>query len=65
MAWPVAFDSLQLNTAEQNYPIHKKELLAIVHALKKWHMDLLGSQITVYTDYHTLENFNMQKDLSR
>ena len=61
---PVAFNSLQLKAAEWNYPVHEKELLAIVHALKKWRSDLLGSWITVYTDHHTLENFSMQKDLS-
>ena len=35
-AHPVAFDSMQLKGAEKNYPVHEKELLAIVHALKKW-----------------------------
>ena len=64
MAWPVAFNSLQLKVAEQNYPVHKKELLVIVHALKKSCLDLLGSWMTVYTNHRTLENFSMQKDLS-
>ena len=62
--WPIAFNSLQLNTSKQNYPVYEKELLAIVHTLKKWCLDLLGSQITVYTDHRTLENFSMQKDIS-
>ena len=35
-ARPVAFDSIQLNAAERNYPIHEKELLTIIRALKKW-----------------------------
>ena len=35
-ARPVAFDSIQLNAAERNYPIHEEELLAIIRALKKW-----------------------------
>jgi RNase H-like domain found in reverse transcriptase len=35
-AHPVAFDSLQLKPAEKNYPVHEKELLAIIRALKKW-----------------------------
>ena len=65
MAQPVVFDSLQLKAAKWNYPVHEKELLAIIRTLKKWHLDLLGSQITVYTDHHTLENFSTQKDLSR
>lgn len=64
-AHPMAFDSMQLKGAEKNYPIHEKELLTIIRALKKWRSDLLGSQISVYTDHRTLENFNTQKDLSR
>jgi hypothetical protein len=62
---PVAFDSTQLNGAECNYPIHEKELLSIVRALKKWQADLLGSPIYVHTDHRTLQNFDTQKDLSR
>jgi hypothetical protein len=64
-ARPVAFDSMQLKGAEKNYPVHEKELLAIVRALKKWRSDLLGGPIWVYTDHRTLENFETQKDLSR
>lgn len=64
-AQPIAYDSMQLHAAEQNYPIHEKELLAIVRALKKWWSDLLGTEFTVYTDHHTLENFSTQWDLSR
>lgn len=63
-ARPVAFDSMQFKGAELNYPVHEKELLAIVRALKKWRLDLLGSQIFVYTDHRTLENFETQCDLS-
>ena len=62
---PVAYDSMQLNSAERNYPIHEKELLAIIHALKKWRSDLLGSEFVVYTDHRKLENFDTQRDLSR
>jgi hypothetical protein len=56
---------MQLKAVEKNYPIHEKELLAIIRALKKWRADLLGSPIYVYTDHRTLENFDTQKDLSR
>jgi hypothetical protein len=55
---------MQLKAAEKNYPIHEKELLAIIRALKKWRADLLGLPIYIYTDHKTLENFNTQKDLS-
>jgi Reverse transcriptase (RNA-dependent DNA polymerase)./Integrase core domain. len=64
-ARPVAFDSMQLNSAQKKYPVHEKELLAIVRALKKWRADLLGGPITIFTDHKTLENFDGQKDLSR
>jgi RNase H-like domain found in reverse transcriptase len=64
-AHPVAFDSVQLKHAEKNYPVHKKELLAIIRALKKWRADLLGTYFFMYTDHKTLENFDVQKDLSR
>ncbi|OJT04974.1 Transposon Ty3-G Gag-Pol polyprotein [Trametes pubescens] len=64
-ARPVAFESAQLRAAELNYPVHEKELLAIVRALKKWRVDLLGVPFTVYTDHRTLENFHKQRDLSR
>jgi RNase H-like domain found in reverse transcriptase len=63
-AWPVAFDSMQLKEAENNYPVHEKELLAIIRALKKWCSDLLGIHFYVYTDHRTLKNFDTQKDLS-
>ena len=55
-ARPVAFDSMQLKPAEKNYPVHEKELLAIIRALKKWRSDLLGTHFYVYTDHRTLEN---------
>ena len=64
-AHPVAYDSMQLNTAEWNYPIHKKESLAIIHALKKWHSDLLGTHFLVYTNHRTLKNFDSQHNLSK
>jgi len=63
-ARPVAYDSYQLNPAEKNYPVHERELLAIVKALKKWRSSLLGVRFKVYTDHRTLEYFNSQKDMS-
>ena len=64
-ARPVAFDSTTLKEAELNYPVHEKELLAVIRALKKWKYDLIGSPFYVYTDHKTLLNFGTQKDLSR
>jgi hypothetical protein len=33
---PVAFTSHKMNEHECNYATHKKETLAVMHALKKW-----------------------------
>jgi hypothetical protein len=64
-ARPVAFESTSFKDAELNYPIHEKELLAIIRALKKWRVDLIGNDFTIFTDHRTLESFDTQKDLSR
>jgi hypothetical protein len=64
-ACPVAFESASFKDAELNYPIHEKELLAIIRALKKWRVDLIGNDFTIFTDHRTLECFDTQKDLSR
>ena len=64
-AHPVAFDSVSLKDAQENYPVHEKELLAIICTLTKWRTELLSSPITIYTDHCTLENFDSQKDLSQ
>lgn len=64
-SWLVAFDSMQLNRAQHNYPVHEKELLAIVRALDKWRYHLLGMHFKVYTDHRTLQYFQSQPSLSR
>ena len=61
---PVAFNSMTFKGAKLNYPVHEKELLTVIHALKKWRVDLLSSPFFIYTDHKTLENFITQKDLS-
>lgn len=50
--------------AELNYPMHEKEMLAIIRALKKWQSDLFSCSFTIFTDHKTLENFDSQPDLS-
>jgi hypothetical protein len=55
---------MQLHDAQLNYPVHKKELLVIIWALKKWRIELLGTPFTIYTDHQTLENFMTQCELS-
>jgi hypothetical protein len=65
LARPVAYESRSFKGAELNYPVHEKELLAIVRALAKWRSELLGYEFQVWTDHRTLEHFNTQRDLSR
>jgi hypothetical protein len=60
----VAFNSMQLTACQKNYPVHEKELLAIIRALTKWRYDLLGTKFKIYTDHRTLEHFMTQKDFS-
>ena len=61
---PVGFESRQLKGPELHYPVHKQELLSIMHAITKWCTDLLGTHIYIYMDHKTLQNFDSQKDLS-
>ena len=44
---PVAFYSRKFLSAEMNYEIHDKELLAIVNAFKQWHVYLEGLKYEV------------------
>ena len=62
---PVAYESRQMIPAKQNYPTHEQELLAVVYALKKWRVHLLGVNFEVRTDHDTLKSLFKQKDLSR
>jgi hypothetical protein len=64
---PIAFYSRKFNSAELNYEIHDKELLAIVAAFKEWRVYLEGSphNIQVYTDHHNLTYFKTSKELNR
>lgn len=58
-AWPVAFNSMQLSVCQKNYLVYKKELLAIVRALKKWRLDLLGTKFKIYSGHRMLVHFMM------
>jgi hypothetical protein len=56
-----------LNDAEKNYPVHEKELLAIVHAVRSWRHHIQGAQqfLTVLTDHVPLRYFLKQPKLSQ
>jgi len=42
---PVAFISKSLNTTEQNYEIHNKEMLAVIRYLEAWKHYLEGAKL--------------------
>ncbi|KAF1317042.1 reverse transcriptase, partial [Globisporangium splendens] len=51
----VSYQSRQLRSAERNYPVHGKELLAMKYALAKFRVYLLGEeQFAIYTDHASL-----------
>jgi len=64
---PVAFYSKSLSPVEQNYEIHDKEMLAIIHALEEWRHFLEGAQylVEIWTDHKNLEYFMTAKKLNR
>jgi len=63
----VAFHSRKLNSAERNYKIHDKKLLAIMEAFKEWKEYLWGEEepVTVYTDNQNLQSFLTKKVLNK
>ena len=63
----VAFFSKNLNSAECNYEIYDKELLAIIRCFEQWRLKLeaTGIPIKVITDHKSLEYFMNTKKLSK
>ena len=54
----VAYLSRKLLAHEANYPIHDKELLAVIYCLKEWDAELRGVRdFEVITDHKNLEYF--------
>ena len=62
----VAYFSKKHNSAECNYEIYDKELMAIVCAFEEWCLELEGStsSVEVITDHKNLEYFMSIKQLS-
>ncbi|KAJ1583625.1 hypothetical protein NDA15_005277 [Ustilago hordei] len=60
---PVAFYSRKMSSAEKNYEIHDKELLAVVACLTQWRHMLAGllSQLVILTDHEALKYFKSQR----
>ncbi|CAI7758786.1 unnamed protein product, partial [Closterium sp. NIES-54] len=61
---PIAFESRKLTAAERTCPIHEREALAVVHALKKWRCYVEMQPVTVFTDHRTLEYLKTQSQIT-
>jgi len=64
---PVAFISKLLNTTEQNYKIHNKEMLAVIRYLEAWRHYLEGAKLKfeIWTDHKNLQYFMTSQKLNR
>jgi transposase InsO family protein len=63
---PICYMSKKMLPAETRYPVHHKEMLAIICALKEWRHYLHGSKFTVriMTDHRSLVHMDTQPKLS-
>ncbi|UTT91928.1 hypothetical protein NDA17_000364 [Ustilago hordei] len=63
---PVAFSSRKMSSAEKNYEIHDKELLAVVACLTQWRHMLAGlpNQLVILTDHEALKYFKSQRRIT-
>jgi len=64
---PIAFYSQKLTSAEINYQVYDKELLAIITAFEQWRPYLAGAQhqVQVLTDHKNLLYFTTIWTLNR
>jgi hypothetical protein len=58
---PLAFESRPLKGKDLHKPIYEKEMMAILHALKKWHPYLIGRHFKVKIDHDSLKYFLEQR----
>ena len=54
---PIAFESHPIKRKYLQKPIYEKEMLAILHALKKWQTYLMGRHFKVKNDHDSLKHF--------
>lgn len=60
----VSYWSRKLTLTERNYPVHERELLALIGVVKKFRYYLHGVQFTSYVDHRSLEHLQRQPELS-
>ena len=57
----MAFESRPLKGKDLHKPIYEKEMMAILHALKKWCPYLIGRHLKVKIDHDSLKYFLEQR----
>jgi len=64
---PVVYMSHSMTPPECNYPIHDKEMLAIIKATEAWHhyLEATPYAFEIYTDHHNLTYFTKSQNLSK
>ena len=62
----MAFISKSLNTTEQNYKIHNKEMLVVIRCLEAWRHYLEGAKLEfkIWTDHKNLQYFMTSQKLN-
>ena len=60
----ISFQARSLSKSERNYSATKRELLAIVFALARFHHHIWGSKFTLFTDHAALVFLHTQKTLN-
>jgi hypothetical protein len=60
----ISFQARSLSTTERNYSATKRELLAVIYALNKFHHYIWGTHFTLYTDHVALTYLHTQKQLN-
>jgi len=60
----ISFQARALSKSERNYSATKRELLAIVFALRKFHYYVWGTRFTLYTDHAALTYLHTQPRLN-
>jgi hypothetical protein len=58
---PLSFESQPLKGKDLHKPIYEKEMMEIIHALKKWHPYLIGRNFKVKNDHDSLKYFLEQR----
>jgi hypothetical protein len=61
---PVCYHSRKFSSAEMNYPVHERELLGLLDALRKWRHLLHGNKIVAHTDHKSIIYLFSQPNLS-